>query len=104
MAVLEVTCSLIGWLGLYSLFCCAFARRGPEWNCRLVTLCHGVAIVLLTAYVLFVDGPWPFTHAGQWPTAEHEPGATLNFVVFCATTTIKTHYSVLFCYVRPFSL
>ncbi|AWO99692.1 putative transmembrane protein 136-like [Scophthalmus maximus] len=64
MAVLEVTCSLIGWLGLYSLFCCAFARRGPEWNCRLVTLCHGVAIVLLTAYVLFVDGPWPFTHAG----------------------------------------
>ncbi|XP_029957010.1 transmembrane protein 136-like [Salarias fasciatus] len=64
MPLLQVFCSLIGWLGLYWLFCCAFARRGPEWSCRLVTLSHGVLIVLLTAYVVFVDGPWPLTHAG----------------------------------------
>ncbi|KAM4545879.1 LOW QUALITY PROTEIN: TLC domain-containing protein 5 [Odontesthes bonariensis] len=64
MPVLEVICSLIGWLCLYLLFCCTFYQRGPEWNCRLVTLSHGVLIVLLTAYVVFVDGPWPFTHAG----------------------------------------
>uniref|UniRef100_A0A3B4ZCR0 Transmembrane protein 136-like n=2 Tax=Stegastes partitus TaxID=144197 RepID=A0A3B4ZCR0_9TELE len=64
MPVLEVACSLIGWLCLYLLFCCTFAQRGPEWNCRLVTLSHGILIVLLTAYVVFVDGPWPFTHAG----------------------------------------
>ncbi|KAI4785220.1 hypothetical protein KUCAC02_037892, partial [Chaenocephalus aceratus] len=37
---------------------------GAEWSCRLVTLSHGVIIVLLTAYVLFIDGPLPFTHAG----------------------------------------
>uniref|UniRef100_A0A3Q3WV79 TLC domain-containing protein n=1 Tax=Mola mola TaxID=94237 RepID=A0A3Q3WV79_MOLML len=61
---LEVLCSLIGWLGLYLLFCCAFPHRRPEWNCRLVTLSHGVLIVLLTAYVVFIDGPWPLTHAG----------------------------------------
>uniref|UniRef100_A0A087XB98 TLC domain containing 5b n=2 Tax=Poecilia TaxID=8080 RepID=A0A087XB98_POEFO len=64
MPVLEVICSLIGWLCLYLLFCSTFSQRGPEWNCRLVTLTHGVIIVLLTAYVVFVDGPWPFTHAG----------------------------------------
>ncbi|XP_076017319.1 TLC domain-containing protein 5 [Genypterus blacodes] len=64
MAVLEVTCSLIGWLCLYILLYCTFSHRGPEWNCRLVTLSHGVLIVLLTAYVVFIDGPWPLTHAG----------------------------------------
>ncbi|CAG5870388.1 unnamed protein product [Menidia menidia] len=69
MPVLEVVCSLIGWLGLYLLFCWTFSQRGPEWNCRLVTLSHGVLIVLLTAYVVFVDGPWPFTHAGTENTA-----------------------------------
>lgn len=65
MAVVEVICSLIGWLCLYIFFCCTFSQRGPEWNCRLVTLCHGLVIVLLMAYVVFIVGPWPFTHAGQ---------------------------------------
>uniref|UniRef100_A0A672ZJT2 TLC domain containing 5b n=1 Tax=Sphaeramia orbicularis TaxID=375764 RepID=A0A672ZJT2_9TELE len=64
MPVLEVFCSLIGWLCLYLLFGSAFPLRGPEWNCRLVTLTHGLAIVMTTAYVVFIDGPWPFTHAG----------------------------------------
>lgn len=67
MAVLEVLCSLTGWFALYQLFCSACAQRRSEWNCRLVTLSHGVLIVLLTGYVAFVDGPWPFTHAGQKP-------------------------------------
>ncbi|TWW75203.1 TLC domain-containing protein 5 [Takifugu flavidus] len=64
MAVLEVLCSLLGWFALYQLFCSSCAQRSSEWNCRLVTLSHGVVIVLLTGYVVFVDGPWPFTHAG----------------------------------------
>ncbi|XP_028322594.1 transmembrane protein 136-like isoform X2 [Gouania willdenowi] len=64
MPVFQVLCSLIGWLGLYLLFCSTCAKRGPEWNCRLVTLTHGVTIVLLTGYVVFIDGPWPLTHAG----------------------------------------
>ncbi|XP_068456282.1 TLC domain-containing protein 5-like [Clinocottus analis] len=64
MPALQVLCSLVGWFCLYRWFCRTFAQRGPEWNCRLVTLTHGVFIVLLTAYVLFIDGPWPFTHAG----------------------------------------
>ncbi|KAM3869007.1 TLC domain-containing protein 5 [Diretmus argenteus] len=64
MLVLEVICSLIGWLCLYILFSCTFTQRSPEWNCRLVTLSHGILIVLLTGYALFIDGPWAFTHAG----------------------------------------
>lgn len=67
MAVLEVLCSLTGWFALYQWFCRACAHRRSEWNCRLVTLSHGVLIVLLTGYVAFVDGPWPFTHAGRKP-------------------------------------
>nr|XP_057943392.1 TLC domain-containing protein 5 [Doryrhamphus excisus] len=64
MPALQVLCSLIGWLGLYMAFCRVSPQRGPEWNCRMVTLSHGVVIVLLTAYVIFIDGPWPLTHAG----------------------------------------
>ncbi|CAN9501096.1 unnamed protein product [Ophioblennius macclurei] len=77
MAVLEVSCSLIGWSLLYWTFCRLFAQRGPEWNCRLVTLTHGVVIVALTAYVVFVDGPWPLTHAGT----ENTPLQTLALCV-----------------------
>lgn len=65
-ALLEVLCSLAGWSGLYALLWRISPQRGPEWNCRLVTLTHGVAIVMLTAYVVFVDGPWPLTHAGRY--------------------------------------
>lgn len=71
MAMLEVLCSLLGWFALYQLFCSSCAQRSLEWNCRLVTLSHGVVIVLLTGYVVFVDGPWPFTHAGRQQNHTH---------------------------------
>lgn len=74
MAVLEVLCSLLGWFALYQLFCSICAQRSLEWNCRLVTLSHGVVIVLLTGYVVFVDGPWPFTHAGRQQNHSHKRG------------------------------
>lgn len=63
--ILQVACSLIGWISLYASLCHLNGRRGYEWNCRLVTLFHGVLIVCLSAYVGFVDGPWPFTHPGE---------------------------------------
>lgn len=63
--VVETSCSLIGWLFLYILLRHVNRQRNAEWNCRLITLLHGVLIVLLTAYIGFVDGPWPFTHAGE---------------------------------------
>lgn len=66
--VVETSCSLIGWLFLYMLLRHVNGKRNAEWNCRLITLLHGVLIVLLTAYIGFVDGPWPFTHAGESST------------------------------------
>lgn len=87
MPVLEVICSLIGWLCLYILFYCTFSHRGPEWNCRLVTLSHGVLIVLLTAYVVFIDGPWPLTHAGQWHSSDVTFQKIMN--LRCANTVYR---------------
>lgn len=64
-ALLWVLFSLLGWFSLYLLLCGAFNDRSAEWNCRLVTLSHGVIIVFFTAYVVFVDGPFPITHPGS---------------------------------------
>ncbi|XP_076867194.1 TLC domain-containing protein 5 [Brachyhypopomus gauderio] len=62
--LVETSCSLIGWLSLYLLLCHVNGGRSSEWNCRLVTLLHGFLIVAVTAHICFVEGPWPFTHAG----------------------------------------
>ncbi|KAA0716480.1 Transmembrane protein 136 [Triplophysa tibetana] len=67
--IVETSCSLIGWLFVYVLLCILNTERDNEWNCRLVTLLHGVLIVCLTAYIAFIAGPWPFTHPGTENTS-----------------------------------
>ncbi|XP_063060037.1 TLC domain-containing protein 5 [Engraulis encrasicolus] len=57
-------CSLISWICVYALICYVNSLRGYEFNCRVVTFIHGVIIVLLTAYIAFIDGPWPYTNTG----------------------------------------
>ncbi|KAG7252280.1 hypothetical protein CRUP_034483 [Coryphaenoides rupestris] len=42
---------LSGWVALYMILCSINGSRGCEWNCRLVTLLHGVLVVSLTAYI-----------------------------------------------------
>uniref|UniRef100_A0A8C6TM11 TLC domain containing 5b n=1 Tax=Neogobius melanostomus TaxID=47308 RepID=A0A8C6TM11_9GOBI len=73
--------SLLGWLSLYLLLCGAFRARGAEWNCRLVTLSHGVIIVLLTAYVVFIDGPWP-SHTQNTVLQERALSVCLGYFFF----------------------
>ncbi|CDQ59242.1 unnamed protein product [Oncorhynchus mykiss] len=63
LAVGVVLC-LTGWITLYTLLCNTNGSHGSEWNCRLVTLLHGILAVCITAYIGYVDGPWPFTHPG----------------------------------------
>ncbi|KAF7668981.1 hypothetical protein LDENG_00271690 [Lucifuga dentata] len=66
MAVL-VVCALLclfSWVSLYFFLCNINGSRGYEWNCRLVTLLHGILVVCITAYIGYVDGPWPFTYPG----------------------------------------
>ncbi|XP_077597455.1 TLC domain-containing protein 5 [Stigmatopora nigra] len=88
---LEVACSLAGWSGLYALLCHLWPGRGPEWNCRLVTLTHGLAIVMLTAYVIFVDGPWPLTHAGSENTPRQTSAlcVCLGYFLFDASWCVR---------------
>ncbi|XP_075765349.1 TLC domain-containing protein 5-like isoform X2 [Pelodiscus sinensis] len=73
---LRVTCGLIAWLSLYTWFCHKYKHRTYEWSCRLVTLTHGVLATCLSAYVGFIDGPWPLTHPGS-------PNTTLQVHVLC---------------------
>ncbi|XP_042199929.1 TLC domain-containing protein 5 isoform X2 [Callorhinchus milii] len=63
--LLQVSCSLIVWCLLYVTLCRWQRSRGWEWSCRQVTLIHGILSVVLTAYVGFIDGPWPFSHPGS---------------------------------------
>ncbi|KAL4647507.1 transmembrane protein 136-like [Arapaima gigas] len=75
--IFQVGISLTGWISLYALLCYLNGYRGYEWNCRLVTLFHGVLIVCVTAYIGYVDGPWPFTHPGT----KNTPMQTLALVL-----------------------
>ncbi|XP_030077296.1 TLC domain-containing protein 5 [Microcaecilia unicolor] len=74
--LLQVACSLGGWFALYASFCQLNKHHSYEWNCRLVTVIHGVIIISFTAYVGFIDGPWPFTHPGS-------PNTALQVQVLC---------------------
>ncbi|XP_065816693.1 TLC domain-containing protein 5a isoform X2 [Labrus bergylta] len=50
------------WASFYFILCIVNGSRSYEWNCRLVTLVHGILAVCITSYIGHVDGPWPFTH------------------------------------------
>uniref|UniRef100_A0A663LY71 TLC domain-containing protein n=1 Tax=Athene cunicularia TaxID=194338 RepID=A0A663LY71_ATHCN len=66
---LRVACSLLAWLALYAWFCHRYKHRNYEWSCRLVTLTHGILATCLSAYIGFIDGPWPMSHPGSPNTA-----------------------------------
>jgi len=63
---LRAACSLLAWLSLYVWFCRHYKHRSYEWSCRLVTLTHGILATCLSAYIGFIDGPWPLSHPGEW--------------------------------------
>ncbi|XP_012500345.1 PREDICTED: transmembrane protein 136 isoform X1 [Propithecus coquereli] len=81
---LQVLCSLCGWLSLYISFCHLNKHRSYEWSCRLVTFTHGVLSIGLSAYIGFIDGPWPFTHPGSpnTPLQVHVLCLTLGYFIF----------------------
>lgn len=67
--VLGVGVCLAGWIALYALLCYTNGSCSYEWNCRLVTLLHGILAVCITAYIGYIDGPWPFTYPGKYSNA-----------------------------------
>ncbi|XP_063167427.1 TLC domain-containing protein 5 [Candoia aspera] len=74
--LLQVTCSILAWLSLYSGFWCRNKHRTPEWSCRMVTFLHGLIVTFLSGYTVFIDGPWPLTHAGH-------PNTPLQVFLIC---------------------
>ncbi|XFG07866.1 hypothetical protein AB1E19_011490 [Capra hircus] len=80
----QALCSLGGWLSLYVSFCRLNKHRSYEWNCRLVTFAHGILSIGLSAYIGFIDGPWPFTHPGSpnTPLQVHVLCLTLGYFIF----------------------
>ncbi|NP_001304666.2 transmembrane protein 136 [Gallus gallus] len=73
---LRAACSLLAWLSLYVWFCHRYKHRSYEWSCRLVTLTHGILATCLSAYIGFIDGPWPLSHPGS-------PNTTLQVYGLC---------------------
>lgn len=63
--VIGAVLSLSFWASLYCFLCGVNGSRSYEWNCRLVTLLHGILAVCITAYIGYVDGPWPFSYPGE---------------------------------------
>ncbi|KAK2505985.1 hypothetical protein MC885_004085 [Smutsia gigantea] len=63
---------------------CARQHRSYEWSCRLVTFTHGILSIGLSAYIGFIDGPWPFTHPGSpnTPLQVHVLCLTLGYFIF----------------------
>lgn len=63
--------SFLFWSNFY-FFLCIFNRHcSPEWNCRIVTFCHGCVATLLTFTSALVTGPFPFTYVGKPNTPFH---------------------------------
>ncbi|XP_072319126.1 TLC domain-containing protein 5a [Eucyclogobius newberryi] len=66
--VASASLCLCGWTGLYFALCRINRLRSYEWNCRLVTLLHGISAICITTYIGYVDGPWPFDDPGTLNT------------------------------------
>ena len=63
--VAGVVTSCIGWTTLYWVLCAHLPHYTSEWHCRWVTVLHAVIVVILSAWSVFVQGPWPFTDPGN---------------------------------------
>ncbi|XP_068173271.1 TLC domain-containing protein 5a [Antennarius striatus] len=70
------------WVSLYFFFCNVNGSRSSEWNCRLVTLVHGILAVCVTAYIGYVDGPWPFAYPGTKNTSLQISALVLSLCYF----------------------
>jgi len=60
-----VITSVIGWTTLYYVLCTYLRRHTNEWHCRWITVLHAIVVVMLSAWSVFVQGPWPFTDPGD---------------------------------------
>lgn len=70
------------WTSLYFFLCIINPHRSHEWNCRLVTVCHGALTSLLSFWSAFITGPWPLVAMGDANTPLHTFIATFTLGYF----------------------
>lgn len=52
------------WSTLYFTLCLVNSKHCYEWHIRCVTFIHAITVTILGGYIVFVQGPWPFTDSG----------------------------------------
>lgn len=63
--------SFMFWSALYLLLEIVNGRSGKEWNCRLVTMLHGLVAANISLVSVMIVGPWPFDYIAQPNTIFH---------------------------------
>lgn len=63
--------SFFFWANVYFYLSIFNRNCSPEWNCRIITLAHGVVVTFLCFCCVFITGPWPFTYIAQPNTPFH---------------------------------
>ena len=58
------------WTSFYYLTCIVNHKRTVEWNCRIVTVCHGLLSITMCLYCACYTGPWPFDALGEKNTSQ----------------------------------
>ena len=53
------------WTTLYYMICAFNNKRSLEWNCRIITVCHGILSCTICLYCGIIVGPWPFDALGD---------------------------------------
>uniref|UniRef100_A0A8C6XXN0 TLC domain-containing protein n=1 Tax=Naja naja TaxID=35670 RepID=A0A8C6XXN0_NAJNA len=80
--LLQVISSILAWFFLFCGFLHQNRHRRTEWSCRMVTFLHGLMVTFLSGYIVFIDGPWPLTHAGHPNTPLQEFALCLSLGYF----------------------
>lgn len=64
--------SFMFWSALYMLLQIVNGRRcSKEWNCRLVTMLHGLVAANISLVSVLIIGPWPFDYIARPNTIFH---------------------------------
>lgn len=63
--------SFMFWSALYMLLQIINGRSGKEWNCRLVTMLHGLVAANISLVSVLIIGPWPFDYIARPNTIFH---------------------------------
>ena len=65
VTVMGIMGSFTTWCVLYFIMLAVNGHKGEEWNCRAVTMLHGLIAANAGLISVMFTGPWPFDYIGQ---------------------------------------